>query len=599
MQTYALGVEVEFLVYFQSMFLKGSDIKKFYKKTKNEKRLSNDILDTLNDEHSYLVPWRLSSDKVTEIIKFVKKYAKDNPVYSSETSGLSKDAYDDLIFLADGIEVDWNEVGRYGELITRRPFGRSIGSVIAELKRKHRVFMTLVNGALEEGDRAYIPEEGGANFIAYKNMKNPRDVIVETSSGEPFNIENSVDYISSDYNGSIHANWTLPYGKNETKETVMVRNYYMMKLLQWFEPLFVSTVGQPDPFSPVLGTGFTEGSFRMASNRWSGMGTQNLDIGCDDIKGILERVSKMDKRIPERAFRGVINSLKEDERLRRGYPVPTPAIKEYDTEENRGPSQGADFRRGDLDLKESNFEKKYFGFEFRTLDFLKPEVLLEVLRVMALIGDHSEKLYEAKYCVPNPLKNPIWNTMTKAIMNDGYNATITASQRKSFYSSLKIGIPATSVTGNMYASDMFQEIVKYLYSNYREDGAWSKVFSRDVDGKPYGRKPNVPNVNKKVFETYIEFFDIDPISGEVRGNLKILDDRFLSVNLGKTLKYSIASSKIKTALKSTSNEARDYFEYLRSNGMLALAGAEVQVKKSYKLGKTKESPAPSLVKGVN
>lgn len=590
-KTFALGVESEFLVYFQSLFLKGSHIKDFYKKTKNEKRSRTDILGTLNDNYAYLVPWRLDSNKITQVVDFVKKYAKNNPVYSTETSGVTKEAHDDLILLAGGLEIDWNETGRYGEIITRKPFNRSIGSVIAELKKKKKIIMTLIrqqtDDEMSNGKRAYVPEEGGANFVAYKNSDTRRTVTIKNLLGKLFKIEDSEDFISSDYNGSIHVNLTLPYSPNESKETVMVRNYSAMKILQWFEPMFVSTVGQPDPFSPVVGTGFTEGSFRMASNRWSGMGTQNLDVGCDNIPEILKRVANMEKRIPEKPFRGIIKSLAEDEMLKSAYPVPTPIIKDYTDEENFGPSEGSDFRRGDLDLKESDIEKKYFGFEFRILDHLNPDLLLEVLRVISLIGDHSETLYNEKYCVPNPLKNGSWNIMTKNIMNDGYNAIVTQSQQNDFYNSLKLKIVAK--VGGIYASDMFQNIISYLYEEYGENGEWSEVFSRDVNGRKYGRKPMVENLNKKIFERYIDFFDIDPQTGNPRGVLEKLEKMILKRNLGKTTKEGAVLAGFKKVVNFTDNEARDYLEYLISKGILVrLDNSKIYFKKNFFPDETKK-----------
>lgn len=89
-------------------------------------------------------------------------------------------------------------------------------------------------------------------------------------------------------NSTIHVHLTLPTkiinGTIKDKELFKITHAKAIKLLQWFEPFFICTLGSPDIMQSIYekynGTKnnyFAKGSMRATISRYIGVGTYNTD----------------------------------------------------------------------------------------------------------------------------------------------------------------------------------------------------------------------------------------------------------------------------------------------------------------------------------
>lgn len=586
MMTWGLGIEHETVLYNAIYNIYGFYIKALYRKTKNERRDPSMLLNMIDDLEKYKVYRRLSSKEITNLILSIKQYIipkiKDIDVKTKDPDILEygreiymqipKELYNNILELDKSIDIDWNDIGRYVEFITQNPYNRTIGSVVSELNRYEKTFIKIAD--IKNGN-VYIPEEGTSQFVGYKLNKSQIINIYNPNQKKQEKFETS-DFISSDYNGSIHYNITLPYSMTESREDFLIKHLYAMQVIQWFEPFFISVYGQPDPFSVGDQGKYVEGSYRMMVNKWSGLATQNLEIDCTDRKSIIKRLSEMDKRIPPKYLRNTIRSLEEDLELRRGYPKPTPPIEGYTTEPNYGPSIGSDFRRGDLDKKEVEADKKYFGFELRTFDHIPTRYQEDILRIIFLICDHSYVISKQNHCLKNPTLNDSWNILVKNIFHNGYNTFISDSQIIDFALNThldKIGFSISDVHSN-YASDIFTYIVHLLYSHYGHSGHYSKFVSKDKNGVYYSYPPQVVNINQNTYNNFIDFFDINPVNLKPRNILKQINNFILIPYLGKYLsndEFFQLFKSLKSSHNFTDQEIINYIFFLEKQNKIDLS----------------------------
>lgn len=209
-------------------------------------------------------------------------------------------------------------------------------------------------------------------------------------------------------NTTIHVHLTLPTPikdgiiTDQLQFTKVHKN--AIRMLQWFEPFFIATLGSPDLFNQFEGGGYSGGSMRATLSRYIGVGTYNTDK--------MEEKKILTKPIMEVRPNGIWwRDLVEREMH---YVLPTDEI-------------GLDF----------NYAKYYqSGLEFRILDGFPMEILKDVLDVIILICEHSLHLEK----VQNPISIETWNHIVYRTMRDGYATKINGDEMLFLAQMLRIPI---------------------------------------------------------------------------------------------------------------------------------------------------------------
>jgi hypothetical protein len=249
-------------------------------------------------------------------------------------------------------------------------------------------------------------------------------------------------------NTTIHAHITLP---TKIKNGFVLDNNLFVethakaiKLLQWFEPFFICTLGSPDLLQFVYESYhkmtcgfnstqnesynyFARGSMRATLSRYIGIGTYDTD---QMITGKL-LTHQVDNLRPKNVlwWRDMIS----EDLL---YNLPTSEI-------------GFDF----------NYGKHYqSGLEFRLLDGIPMEILKDVLDVIILICEHSYS-YPCIESINKCSESQTWNNLVYKSLVYGYTATITKSEMLDMLLVLNIN---TNFDVNFEQSEMTMEDFYYL-----------------------------------------------------------------------------------------------------------------------------------------
>jgi hypothetical protein len=213
-----------------------------------------------------------------------------------------------------------------------------------------------------------------------------------------------------------------------------IRHAKAIRLIQWFEPLFLVTLSSPDLFG-ILSDNYTKGSMRGTISRYIGIGT--YDTRKMIKKKILTAPIKEIKPSNVIWWRDMVEkNLK--------YNLPMVDI-------------GMDF----------NYAKHYqSGFEFRLLDGFPIEYMKDVIDCILLICCHAlsfSKLDDIMIAQENQTWNDlVYNTITK-----GYNAAITINQINELCNifNIKINVDNDMLLENFYFTLLEQLLIKYCHNN--------------------------------------------------------------------------------------------------------------------------------------
>jgi hypothetical protein len=183
-------------------------------------------------------------------------------------------------------------------------------------------------------------------------------------------------------NTTYHIHITLPTeiynGRIINNNKFDITHAKAIRLIQWFEPLFLATLSSPDIFG-ILSDDYTKGSMRGTISRYIGVGTYNTNTM---IKNKI-LVANIEDVKPTNViwWRDIIKAKLK-------YKLPDTEI-------------GLDF----------NFNKHFqSGFEFRLLDGFPIEYLKDVIDILLLICVHAlsfNNLSDIKIAQ----ENQIWNDL--------------------------------------------------------------------------------------------------------------------------------------------------------------------------------------------
>ncbi len=322
------------------------------------------------------------------------------------------------------------------EFVTKYYENRTIQESFNELKATKKLFLEKLNEAkILPGNLTYPEYNIGINMF----MSNQKNLVL-------FN------------NGTFHFHITLPTLTEDSRIIDYAAfdhaHHKAIYLLQWFEPLFIATLGSPDIMSVIsekfgMEEKFAGGSMRNAMSRYTGVGTYHksmpkgkvLTYPVDDFRELLD--FKKEENI---WWRDRIESELNYELLS---------------------DVGLDFNR----------EKLYqSGYEFRSFDEFPTDYLPEVLHAIVLISQHAQHLDEVEWAS----NNVIWNNLVFKTLTQGFKSVMNEDEKNEIMNVFQIPLNnRDSLNNSNRLDEFFFQILQLLHEIHNDSSEYLKSFLHD------------------------------------------------------------------------------------------------------------------------
>lgn len=342
------------------------------------------------------------------------------------------------------------------EFVTKYFENRTIPDACDELAATKKVFIDKLNeSAVLNGKLSFPTYNIGLNMF----MSNQENIVLFNNGTYHFHItlptltENSriVDYAAFD---AKHAN--------------------AIYLLQWFEPLFITTLGSPDIMQVIsanyhLDEKFAGGSMRNAMSRYTGVGTFNK---------VMAKGKILTYQVEE--FRKLLKFNKESTIWWRDQV-------ESDLDYELLSDIGLDF----------NQEKMYqSGFEFRSFDEFPASYLSNVLHAIILICEHSLNLPDVAW----GHDSVVWNNLVFKSLKHGYLTEITEIEKKEVLDLLNLASFQAEFDTITMLDAFFFQILAVLHEQYKDENACIDKMA----GEKMNVAPRWDNFNKYQVEQHLK-----------------------------------------------------------------------------------------------
>ncbi len=291
--------------------------------------------------------------------------------------------------------------------------------------------------------------------------------------------------LMSEYNGSYHVTFTLPYTSRTTNDEFIKMHQNFANQLQWLEPLMLSAYFTGDDLSPG-DLNRVRGSFRVMIIGWG-------NLAGSDVRLFNKGIGRYAKT-PTYWRKGL--KFIDTDKLKACHK-PSEAAKK----EGAITSLSSDFRTfGSTDpqrpwhRESGTAMTKPNGVEFRIFDHFNDEYILHLVLFISLVAENSRLCKTEKYVY----KNKIWINELHNIMKYGYSAKLSTDYIKLLRDNLKLKINIKSLN----ATDVFKEIIDELW-NKNINGKWSKIFHANEKSYEYYEYlkeyvlDKFPDINKK------------------------------------------------------------------------------------------------------
>lgn len=319
------------------------------------------------------------------------------------------------------------------EFVTKYYENRTIQESFNELKASKKLFLDKLNEAkILPGPLTYPQYNIGINMF----MSNQKKLVL-------FN------------NGTFHFHFTLPTLTEDSRIVDYAAfdqaHHKAIYLLQWFEPLFIATLGSPDIMSVIsdkfdMEEKFAGGSMRNAMSRYTGVGTYHKSMPKGKVL-----------TFPVDEFRKLLNFQKEENIWWRDR-IESELCYELLSD------VGLDFNR----------EKLYqSGYEFRSFDEFPTEYLPEVLHAIVLISEHAQHDEEIEWAS----NNVIWNNLVFKTLTQGYKTEMTEEEKNEIAGVFKL---PTSLQNELQEvnrlDEFFFQILQNLHEQHNDSSEYLKSF---------------------------------------------------------------------------------------------------------------------------
>jgi hypothetical protein len=278
-------------------------------------------------------------------------------------------------------------------------------------------------------------------------------------------------------NGTYHFHLTLPTLTENSRivdyADFEAKHANAIYLLQWFEPLFIATLGSPDIMQVIstkfgLNTKFAGGSMRNAMSRYTGVGTFHKSMPKGKVL-----------TYPVADFRKLLKFTKEENIWWRDQIA---ADFDYELLSDVG-----------LDF---NQEKMYqSGFEFRSFDEFPASYLPDLLHAIIIVCEHSLN-------VPNVSwghDSVVWNNLVFKALKDGYQTEITAEEKQEVLKVLNLSLKS-EFEGISKLDEFFFKIIAVLHEKYKDNN----VCIDNMLGDKPNTVPRWDNFNKYQVEQHLK-----------------------------------------------------------------------------------------------
>ncbi len=293
------------------------------------------------------------------------------------------------------------------------------------------------------------------------------------------------DSLVSEYNGSYHVTFTLPYTDNTTNSEFIKMHQNFANQLQWLEPLMLTAYFTGDEYAPGS-LKRVRGSFRVMIIGWG-------NLAGSDVRLFNKGIGRYAKT-PTYWRKGLkfIDSEKLNACIK-----PSEAAKK----EGAITSLSSDFRTfGSTDperpwhRESGTAMTKPNGVEFRIFDHFNDEYVEHLILFISLIAENSRVIQTDGYVY----ENKIWIDTLHNIMKNGYKAKISEKYVELLRKKLGLKIETKSII----AVDIFKVILNELWDK-NIFGKWSKIFHNNEKSFSYynSLKDRIlkyfPDINRK------------------------------------------------------------------------------------------------------
>ena len=295
-----------------------------------------------------------------------------------------------------------------------------------------------------------IKKEREFNLISLNNMSGlfglPK---LNNYNCEPYEaIKKGISRETYNYLGSYHFNITLPHIEKintDPSQDFINRHVIYARLLQWFEPLLLAVYGQADTRSMIDKKKYSQASYRLFNSATMFINTDELISTISVRREIHEDntvlIDKKNKYLD--LIKGELEYKPLVDKTIRGYDLRTAA--------------------GEVGKE---FKGKYFGFEFRLMDYFPIENLKQFCEIMWLLAFILDISTQPNFdFITNAAYNPIVMNQIKNIVATGWNAAIDHDYLENMRCILqKLGIPLSQTYENVY--DLLNSIYNLLIIKY-------------------------------------------------------------------------------------------------------------------------------------
>jgi hypothetical protein len=325
--------------------------------------------------------------------------------------------------------------------------------------------------------------------------------------------------LTTEYNGSYHITFTLPYTEKTTNKKFIKMHQNFANQLQWLEPLMLCAYFTGDEYSPG-NLNRVRGSFRVMIIGWGNLAGSDIRLFKDGIGRYAKTPTYWRENL----------DFIDSDKLKACYE-PSEAAKA----EGAITSLSSDFRTfGSTDPKkpwhrESGISmNKPNGIEFRIFDHFPDTYISHLILFISLVAENS-RVKETKQYVYN---NKIWINELHNIMKNGYKAELSEKYINLLRKNLGLKINTKSIIAN----EIFKEIINELWEK-NINGKWSKIFHTNEKNKEYYKdlKNKVlkyyPDINKKGWQFAFMM--------KLNRNKKLLDkfNKISKLIMGKKIKF--------------------------------------------------------------
>jgi hypothetical protein len=319
------------------------------------------------------------------------------------------------------------------EFVTKYYENRTIQESFNELKASKKIFLDKLNETkILPGPLTYPQYNIGINMF----MSNQKKLVL-------FN------------NGTFHFHITLPTLTEDSRIVDYAAfdqaHHKAIYLLQWFEPLFIATLGSPDIMSVIsykfdMVEKFAGGSMRNAMSRYTGVGTYHKSMPKGKVL-----------TFPVEEFRKLLNFQKEENIWWR----------------DRIESELCYELLSDLGL-DFNREKLYqSGYEFRSFDEFPTEYLPEVLHAIVLISEHAQHGEEIEWAS----NNLIWNNLVFKTLTQGYKTEMNEEEKNEIVRVFQLPASLQNELKDVHRLDeFFFQILQHLHDLHNDSSEYLKSF---------------------------------------------------------------------------------------------------------------------------